>query len=60
MRDDTLKPSEEIVIHALLVAIGAIPVVLALVQHAHFGAEATLGLLMLAAGVSGAMRRDGS
>ena len=47
--------SEELIIYALLVAIGAIPVAIALVQRTVFGVEATLGLLMVCAGATGAI-----
>ena len=46
---------EELVLYALLVAIGAIPVVLALVDGGTFGVEATIGLLMVSAGLLGAL-----
>ena len=48
------KPQpEELILYGLLVGIGAIPVVIALVQRASFGVEATLGLLMVCAGAIG-------
>lgn len=47
--------SEELIIYGLLVAIGAIPVAIALAERAAFGAEATLGLLMVCAGAIGAI-----
>lgn len=46
---------EELILYGLLVGIGAIPVVIALVQRATFGTDATLGLLMVCAGVLGAI-----
>lgn len=46
---------EELVLYALFVAIGAIPVVLALVHGGTFGVDATLGLLMISAGALGAL-----
>jgi hypothetical protein len=49
------RHSEELIFYGLLVAIGAIPVVIASADHAAFGVEATLGLLMLGAGVIGAI-----
>lgn len=48
-------PPEELILHGLLVVIGAIPVVVALVQRGTFGVEATLGLLMVCAGAIGAV-----
>lgn len=45
---------EEMILYALLIAIGAIPVVLALVGGATFGVDATLGLLMMCGGALGA------
>jgi hypothetical protein len=44
---------EELILYALLVAIGAIPVVLALVGDGSFGVDATLGLLMMCGGALG-------
>ena len=46
---------EELIFYGLLVVIGAIPVVIALVQRAALGVEATLGLLMIWAGAIGAI-----
>jgi hypothetical protein len=46
---------EELVLYALFVAIGAIPVVLALAHGGTFGVDATLGLLMISAGALGAL-----
>jgi hypothetical protein len=46
---------EELILYALLVLIGAIPTGDALVQQASFGVEATLGVLMICAGVIGAI-----
>lgn len=45
---------EELILYCLLIAIGAIPVVLALVGGAAFGVDATLGLLMMFGGALGA------
>ncbi|HEX7841620.1 MAG TPA: hypothetical protein VF469_29325 [Kofleriaceae bacterium] len=53
-RRSTSHP-EELILYGLLVGIGAIPVVIALVQHAAFGVDATLGLLMVCAGAVGAI-----
>ncbi len=44
---------EEMVLYALLAAIGVIPVAITLVRQAIFGFDATLGLLMVAIGVVG-------
>ncbi len=44
---------EELIVYGLLVLVGAIPVVTSLARHATFGAEATIGLLMLSAGAVG-------
>ena len=46
---------EELILYGLLVVIGAIPVVIALVQGAAFGIDATLGLGMVCAGAIGAI-----
>jgi hypothetical protein len=54
LRSSTSQP-EELVLYGLMVVIGAIPVVIAVVQRAAFGVEATLGLLMACAGVLGAI-----
>jgi hypothetical protein len=51
-RTSTPHP-EELVLYALLVAIGAIPVVIALVEGVALGVEATLGLGMVSAGLIG-------
>lgn len=44
---------EGFILYGILAAIGAIPVVVALVERTMFGADATLGLIMLAVGVVG-------
>ena len=44
---------EELILYALLVAIGAIPAVLALVDGGALGVEATIGLIMVCAGLRG-------
>ena len=46
---------EELILYALFIAIGAIPVVLALADGGTFGVDATLGLLMICAGALGAV-----
>jgi len=48
---------EELVLFGLLVVIGAIPLVLSLARGVAFDGEATLGLLMVFAGVVGAVVR---
>ena len=45
--------AEELIVYALLVVVGAIPVVVALARHAALQAEATIGLLMICAGALG-------
>ena len=50
----TKSNTEELIIYGLFVVIGAIPVVIAVVQRADFGVEATVGLLMVCAGIVGA------
>ena len=47
------RNAEELILYGLLVAIGAIPVALALVQGGVFGVEPTLGLVMLCMGLLG-------
>lgn len=48
------RPSpEELILYGLLVAIGAIPVVLALASGGTFDVNATLGLLMVLGGALG-------
>jgi hypothetical protein len=46
---------EELVLYGLLVVIGALPVGTTLARRAAFEVEATLGLLMVCAGVIGAV-----
>jgi len=53
----TTRDPEDLVLHGLLVVIGAIPVTLALVHRAFFGVEPTLGVLMVLAGVLGVLGR---
>lgn len=48
---------DELVIYALLVAIGAIPVIIALVLGAALGTEATLGATMIGLGAAGVAPR---
>jgi len=45
--------SEELILFALLAAIGAIPVVITLLRHGTFGVEPTVGLLMIGAALGG-------
>lgn len=51
-RQPTVDP-EGIVLYGMLAAIGAIPVIIALVEEVPFGFDATLGLIMLVAGLIG-------
>jgi hypothetical protein len=51
-REAPSAPSEEWIVHAILCAVGAIPVVIA-VLGGGFGVEATVGLVMAVAGVAG-------
>lgn len=44
---------EDLVLYGLLVVIGAIPVLIAVIDRAAFGFDATLGLIMLVMGVVG-------
>jgi hypothetical protein len=46
---------EELILYGLLVVIGAIPVAVAVAERTTFGVEATIGLLMVCAGVIGAI-----
>jgi hypothetical protein len=46
---------EELILHGLLVLVGAIPVAVALAQRGPLGADATFGLLMVLAGSVGAL-----
>jgi hypothetical protein len=48
---------EETVLYVLLILIGAVPAILALSTGAVLGVDATLGLLMTAAGLIGLARR---
>ena len=50
-----LSHTEERIVYALLVVVGLIPVATALAQGTVFGVEATIGLLMVLAGVIGAV-----
>lgn len=45
--------TEDLVLYGLLVVIGLIPVVIALVDRAAFGFDATLGLMMVVIGLVG-------
>ena len=46
---------EELVLYGLLAVIGAIPVIIAIVERVPFSADASLGLLMVCAGLVGAI-----
>jgi hypothetical protein len=52
-RRQYLSGLEELLIYLALVIVGAIPIGVALVNRTGFGGEATIGLLMLLAGISG-------
>src|SRR5439155_26767194 len=52
---ESMASPEELILYGMLIAIGAIPVVIALAERATFGADATLGLLMVGAGAVGAI-----
>jgi hypothetical protein len=52
-REAPSPPSEERILHAILCAVGAIPVAVALLGGGGFGVEATVGLLMTLAGLAG-------
>lgn len=45
--------AEELIVYLALVAVGAIPVGIALAHHSGLGAEATIGLLMIVGGIIG-------
>ncbi len=51
--DKSSSRREELILYAVLVAVGAIPVTGTLAEHAGFGAEATLGLVLLLLGLAG-------
>jgi len=51
--DERPRAGEELIVYAVLAAVGALPVAGALRDHAAFHAEATIGLVMLIAGVIG-------
>ena len=52
--EPTERPNpEELILYGLLIAIGAIPVVLALAGGTSFDVNATLGLLMICGGALG-------
>jgi hypothetical protein len=50
------EPSEEVVLYGALIAIGGIPVVVALLGATAFGFDATLGALMTGGGALGLWR----
>jgi hypothetical protein len=52
-RTSNRPPVEELIIYALLMITGAIPVTNALEAGGHFGVEPTIGALMIGAGVIG-------
>ncbi len=56
-REAPSPPSEERILYLGLCAVGAIPVVIALLRGDGFGVDATLGLLMALAGLAGLWNR---
>jgi hypothetical protein len=52
-RKSNRPPVEELIIYALLVITGAIPVTNAIEDGARFGVEATIGAIMIAIGAIG-------
>jgi hypothetical protein len=56
-RDARSASGEELILYAVLVVVGAIPVAAALVRGGAFGVEATIGLGMALAGVAGVWSR---
>ena len=52
-RTSNRPPLEELIIYALLMITGAIPVINVLAAGGRFGVEPTIGALMIAAGVLG-------
>jgi len=44
---------EDLVLYGMLMGIGAIPVIIALIERIAFGFDATLGLMMLVVGAVG-------
>ena len=53
MNDAPEPDREQLTLYALIAAIGMIPVIIALGQGGMFGAEATIGLLVLALATAG-------
>jgi hypothetical protein len=51
--NESRKPSEELVLHAALVAIGIMPIVDAVARAIPWGVPATVGTLMAAVGLVG-------
>jgi len=49
------RDSDDLLVYGLLVAIGIIPVATTLARGVSFGVEATVGLLMVCAGILGAI-----
>ncbi|MEO6774503.1 MAG: hypothetical protein ABI467_16035 [Kofleriaceae bacterium] len=53
MNDAPNSNREQVILYALIAAIGVIPVIIALRQGGVFGSEATIGLVMLALAIVG-------
>ena len=51
------SPSDDRMLAGVIAATGAIPVALAVAEHAVFGAQASIGLALLVLGVVGMVRR---
>lgn len=50
---DGTDRGEEAILYSLLVSIGLIPILIALATRANFGAEPTIGILMVGSGLGG-------
>ena len=53
MNDGPKADSEQLILYAMIAAVGMIPVIIVLARGGVFGSEATIGLLMLASAVAG-------
>lgn len=54
------KPSadrEQLTLYGLMMAVGIIPVIVAIYEHTALGADATIGLVMAATGCAGACQQ---
>jgi hypothetical protein len=52
-----MRSAEEPILYGLFITVGIIPVVLACARGLPFGAEETIGALLVAAGLLGLVRR---